>query len=75
MSRRASGIELIECDEIVESDHRDFLIDASIADYFAKELFEVYARIRKKLNPSKKVHGEIFDKSLEEMISAIGAKI
>ena len=35
-----TGIELIECTEIVESDHRRFLTDVEISDYFAEEFVE-----------------------------------
>ena len=34
--RCAAGTELMECDEIDDSDHRDYLIDAVIADYFSE---------------------------------------
>ena len=35
-----TGIELIECSEISESDHRRYLTDLDLVDYFSEELVE-----------------------------------
>ena len=34
--RNMTGTEMIECSEIIESDHRDYLTDVDFSDYYAE---------------------------------------
>ena len=56
----------MECNEIVESDHQCFLIDADVADYFAEELIEGYSRMKRMLNQRRKVRRELFVKNVNK---------
>ena len=68
MLRCIKGIELTECSEIVESDHRGYLTDVDFAEYFAEELVEGDLRKKRCLNPNRKTHREIFVKKCEELL-------
>ena len=56
--RRIVGTELIECDEIVESDYPGFLTDVDLSYYFGEEFLRDVSE--KKLNPNRKTHREFF---------------
>ena len=47
------GCKLIECSEIVQSDHRKFLIDICFAEYFVEEFVEGDKRQERSLNPNR----------------------
>ena len=40
MLQRVTRIELMDCSEIAESDHREYLAGVDFADYFAEEFVE-----------------------------------
>ena len=47
MLRCVTWIELVESHEALESNHRGYLIDTGMSDYFAGELVEGDARAKK----------------------------
>ena len=60
------GCKLTNYNEIVETDHREYIIDVAIEDYFSIE-FSNWDNINKViLNPLKRSHRERFIQSLEE---------
>ena len=52
--RNVTWIELIECSEIVESDHRGCLTDVDFSDYFSEEFVEGALSCDRKLIPNSK---------------------
>ena len=56
--RCIAGIELSDCSEIVELDHRGHSTDVDLADYFAEELVEGDIRQKRVSNPSRKFIGK-----------------
>ena len=52
----------MESDETLESDHRGYLIDIDMVDYFSEELVERYVRKKINLNTNRKSHREVFPK-------------
>ena len=63
------GCKLLEYNEIVESDHRVYMIDITIDEYFQAE-FSEWDNINKvMLNPARRSHRERFIKSLGEQLN------
>ena len=61
--RNVQGCELIECSEIVESDHRGNLTDADFAECFIEDFAEDNEIVERNLNPNRKTHrGKFVDK-------------
>ena len=71
MLSKVTGCELIECSEIIESDHRGHLIDIDFADHFAEEFVEGDERYGRSLNPNRKSHREIFSEKCDQILDAI----
>lgn len=62
------GSRLVNYSEIVESDHRGYIIDVAMEDYFEME-FSQWDNIDKvMLNPSKRSHRETFVEEIERQL-------
>ena len=61
----------MECNLILESYHRDYLIDIEMVDYFPEELLEINVRNKIMLNPYRKSHSEIVAKTCNQMLNMI----
>ena len=68
--RFAISTELMECNGIVDSNHRIYFIDADMEDYFSEELVERDVRKKRILNPRRKAGRELFAKTGKEMTNA-----
>ena len=69
------GCELIECSEIVESDHRGCLTNVDFAEYFAEEFVEEEKRMERSLNPNrKKTHREKFAEKCDVLLDSINVE-
>ena len=61
-------IKLLERNEVVTSDHRAYLLDVNVEEYFELEL-SFFNQINKRLlNPSRKSHRMIFCQAIEEQL-------
>ena len=64
------GCEVMNHDDIVETDHRACMIDINVEDYF-KEEFNVWDDINHvMLNPAKRSHREVFVETTEEQLQS-----
>jgi len=62
------GCKILDNNEIVEADHRGYLIDIALEEYFEDE-FREWDEVNKTiLNPSRRSHREIFLKELERQL-------
>ena len=62
------GYKLLDYNDIVESDHKGYLIDVAIEDYFSDDIGEWDNINKVMLNPAYRSHREMFFKSLEEQL-------
>ena len=63
------GCKLVTYNEIVETDHRGYIIDISLEEYFEGEFSSWDSINRVILNPSKRSHREKFVESIEDQLS------
>ena len=66
--RYATGIVLMNYNEIVESDDQGLWIDIDKEDYFDEESVEGDIRMKRILNPNRKTHRETHAKTCEEFL-------
>ena len=69
--RNVTGIEIIECSEIIESDNPGCLTDVDFSKCFAEEFVEGDRRSIRSLNTNRKTHRETFAKKCEVMLDVI----
>ena len=62
------GCKLLDYNDILESDHRGYVINSAIEDYFNKELCEWDNLNKVMLNPARRSHREKFAELLEEQL-------
>jgi len=62
------GCELINYNQIIESDHRGYLIDINLEQYFKINQFNVNKISSSQLNSRRLTHKEIFCKKVKEYI-------
>ena len=63
------GCEILGYNEVVESDHRSYLVDISLEEYFNDEMSEWDTIDRVKINPSKRSHRKIFYEEIEHQLN------
>ena len=64
-------IELIECNEIVDSGNRGYLIDLNLEAYFDKDFNQENEREQRLLNPNKRCHRKVFVDVCEELLNRL----
>ena len=64
------GIELIECNKIVDSDHRGYLFDFNLEEYFDEKITKKSEMEIRTLNPNKRNHRKLFVEKCEESLDA-----
>ena len=69
--RNVQGCELIECNEIVESDHRGNLTDINFAEYFTEDFAEEDDIFERRLNPDRKTHRDKFVEKCNKILESI----
>ena len=63
------GCKLLDYNDIVESDHKGYLIDVAIEDYFSDDVGEWDNINKVMLNPARRSHRKLFVKLLEEQLN------
>ena len=63
------GCELLGYNEVVETDHRSYVIDISLEEYFNDEISEWDNINRVMLNPARRSHREKFFQELENQLN------
>ena len=63
------GCELLGYNEVVETDHRSYVIDISLEEYFNDEISEWDNIDRVMLNPARRSHRENFFQELENQLN------
>ena len=71
MLRKVTECELIECSEIVESDHKWCLTGIDFVEYFGEEFVERDVSHERSLNPKRKSHREKFAEKCKQMLGII----
>ena len=59
----------MECDETIESYHRDYLINIDMVDFYPEELVERDVRNERMLNLNSKSHAEVFCKTCDQILN------
>ena len=68
------GCKLLGYNDIIETDHRGYIIEIAIEDYFNEELSE-WDKINKViLNPAQRSHREKFLKELDKQLDLYNAE-
>ena len=67
----AEGIELIECNKIVDSDHFGYLTDLNLETYFEEEFNKEREIEYRSLNPKKRTHRKKFAEMCKELLNVI----
>ena len=62
------GIELIECNEIIDSDHRGWLTDVNLEACFEEKFNRAKEMESRTLNPTKRNHRKLFAEKYEELL-------
>ena len=65
------GIEVIDCDEIVDSNHRGCLTDANLETCFGEDFNRKIEIERRLLNHNKRNHRKIFVETCEELLNLL----
>ena len=63
------GCELLGYNEVVETDHRSYIVDISLNDYFNDEMSEWESIDKVSLNPARRSHMEKFLEELENQLN------
>ena len=69
--RHIEGIELIECNETLELDHRGCLIDGDMWNYFSEELLESDVKLKRMLNQNRTSYRNVFAEKHNTMLNVI----
>ena len=65
------GIDSIELNEIVNSDHREYVIDLNLEAYFDEDFNQENEREKKLLNPNKILQRKVFVDICEELLNML----
>ena len=71
ISKYVEGSKLIECNDIIFTDHRSYIVDINIEDYFNNQLSGWDEINRVMLNPSRRSHRIKFTQSLDEQLQKL----
>ena len=74
MLRKVTGIELVECSELVESDHRECLTTADFSECFAEEFVDRDKRKNRSINLNRKSHREKITEKSDQMLDSINVE-
>ena len=71
ISEYIEGSKLIECNDIIFTNHRSYIIDINIEDYFNDQLSSWDEINRVMLNPLRRSHRIKFTQSLDEQLQKL----